>query len=120
MRSRISTAYFIVLLLLSGALGALYYFKAEWTPPDLTLAPDQSKASPRTVFTVTASDRDSDLRSLRVLVHQGSDTVTIIKKDLPAGTREYSEQFSLPKTGIKNAPLILEVTVRDTSWHRFG
>ena len=47
MRSRISTAYFIVLLLLSGALGALYYFKAEWTPPDLTLAPDQSKTSGR-------------------------------------------------------------------------
>lgn len=120
MRSRISTAYFIVLLFLAGALGALYYFKAEWTPPSLTLSPDQSKASPKTVFTVTASDRDSNLRSLRVLVQQGSDTVTIVNKDLPEGTREYSEQFSLPATGIKNAPMTLAVTVRDTSWHRFG
>lgn len=120
MNRRISTVYTVLLLCLFGALGALYYFKAEWTPPELALTPDQPKVGPKTVFSIIAADRDSDLRSLRVVAHQGSDSIEIMNKSLPAGTRQYTEQFSLPKTGIKNAPLTLEIIVRDTSWHRFG
>ena len=104
MNRRISTVYFIFLLLLFGALGALYYFKAEWTPPELVLTPDQSKASPKTIFSIMAADRDSDLRSVRVIAHQGSDTIEIMNKSLPAGTRQYSNSSACPKPESKTRP----------------
>lgn len=120
MKNRISTAFFFVILLLLGALGAMYYVKAEWNPPTLSLTPEQTTASTKTVFTITAADKDSALRSVLVVATQGSNSIEIMNKNLPAGTRELREEFSLPKTGIKNEALTLTVTVKDTSWHRLG
>lgn len=120
MKNRISSAFFLVILLLLGALGAMYYVKAEWNPPTLSLTPEQPTASTRTVFTVTAEDKDSALRSLHVVATQGTSTIDIVNKTLPSGTKRLHEEFSLPKTGLKNAPLTLTVTVKDTSWHRLG
>lgn len=120
MKNPISSAFFLVFLLLLGALGALYYVKAEWTPPTLTLTPEQTTTSTRTVFTVTAADEGSDLRSLQVAVFQGDTAVDIMNKTLPPGTRELREEFTLPKAGLKNELLTLTVTVKDASWHRLG
>ena len=118
--NRISSAFSLVALLLVGALGALYYVKGEWTPPTLTLTPEQSTASAKTVFTITAADKDSDLRSLQVVVTQGGNTVDLVNKTLPEGTKDLREEISLTKAGLKNEPLTLTVTVKDTSWHRLG
>lgn len=120
MKNPISSAFFLVILILLGSLGALYYVKAEWNPPTLALTPEQATASARTVFTVTAADRDSELRSLQIVAVQGTNTVDIVNKTLPPGTRELREEFSLPKAGLRNEPLTLTVTVKDTSWHRLG
>ena len=120
MKNRISSAFFLVILLLLGALGAMYYIKAEWTPPTLALTPEQTTASTKTVFTITAADKDSDLRSLQVVATQGTKSIDIMNTTLPAGTRELREEFSLPKAGLRNEPLTLTITVKDTSWHRLG
>jgi murein DD-endopeptidase MepM/ murein hydrolase activator NlpD len=120
MSSRISSAFFLVFLLLAGALGALYYVKAEWTPPTVSVTPEHPTFSSRTVFTVTAADEGAGLRTLLVTATQNGAPVEIVNKTLPEGTRELSEQFSLPKAGIKNGPLSLSVTVKDASWHRLG
>ena len=120
MSSRISSAFFFVFLLLAGALGALYYIKAEWTPPTVSLTPEQSTVSARTVFTVTASDAGAGLKSLLVTATQNGQTVEIVSKILPEGTPELREEFSLPKAALKNGPLTLAVTVKDASWHRLG
>ena len=118
--NRVSTAYFFILILLFGALGALYYIKAEWTPPVVTVIPDQNIASPKTVFTVSASDQHSELRAVQITAEQGATVLDILSKTLPEGTKELREEFSLPRTGLKNGPLTLTVTVKDTSWHRLG
>jgi murein DD-endopeptidase MepM/ murein hydrolase activator NlpD len=120
MKNRISSAFFLVILLLLGALGAMYYIKAEWTPPTLALTPEQTTASTRTVFTITAADKDSALRSLQVVATQGTNSIDIMSKTLPAGTRELREEFTLPKAGLRNEALTLTITVKDTSWHRLG
>jgi len=120
MSSRISTAFFFVFLLLAGALGALYYVKAEWNPPTLSVAPDQATASAKTVFTVDASDPDSGLASVQVTATQNGAPVDVLTKALPEGTQTIHEEFSLPKAGLKNGPVTLSVTVRDRSWHHFG
>lgn len=119
MNNRISAAYFLILLLLLGACGALYYIKAEWTPPAVTVTPEHAKASGKTVFTITASDRDSALRTLRVIAQQGSSTYDILNKQLPDDIKELREEFHLPRE-IKNGAMTLMVTVTDTSWHRLG
>ncbi|WP_028577455.1 M23 family metallopeptidase [Desulfomicrobium escambiense] len=119
MSSRISYAFFFVFLLLAGALGALYYVKGEWNPPTLSVTPDQSTAGASTVFTVTASDADSGLRLLHVTATQNGNTIDIVKRDLPEGTRDLTETFSLPKN-ISNGAVTLAVTVKDNSWHRLG
>jgi len=120
MKNRISSAFFLVILLLLGALGAMYYIKAEWTPPTLSLTPEQTTASTKTVFTITATDKDSALRSLQVVATQGSNSIDILSKTLPTGTRDLREEFSLPKAGLRNEALTLTITVKDTSWHRLG
>ncbi len=119
MSSRISYAFFFVFLLLAGALGALYYVKGEWNPPTLSVTPDQSTAGASTVFTVTAADADSGLRLLHVTATQNGNTIDIVKKDLPEGTRDLTETFALPK-GVSNGAVTLAVTVKDASWHRLG
>ncbi|KAF5046083.1 Peptidase family M23 [anaerobic digester metagenome] len=119
MSSRISYAFFFVFLLLAGALGALYYVKGEWNPPTLSVTPDQSTAGASIVFTVTASDADSGLRLLHVTATQNGNTIDIVKKDLPEGTRDLTETFSLPKN-VSNGAVTLAVTVKDASWHRLG
>ncbi len=120
MKSSISVAVSLVFLLLAGALGALYYIKAEWTPPTLSLTPEHSKVSARTVFTVTTADQDSALRSLQIVATQGGKSVDLVSKTLPEGMTELREEFSIPRTGLSNGPLTLTITVKDTSWHRFG
>ncbi|NLY41383.1 MAG: M23 family metallopeptidase [Desulfovibrionales bacterium] len=120
MNSRGSVFFFLLFLTLLCGLGALYYVKGEWTPPMLTLTPQQSTVGLKTVFTLTAADTDSDLRRLEVVAHQGSNTVSILSKDIAPQTRDIQEQFSLPAQGLKNEPVTLVATVTDTSWHRFG
>jgi murein DD-endopeptidase MepM/ murein hydrolase activator NlpD len=120
MKSSISTAFALVFLLLACALGGLYYVKAEWTPPTLTLTPEHNKASARTVFTVTAADKDSALRSLQIVATQAGKDVELVNKTLPEGMTDLREEFSIPRTGLTNGPLTLTVTVKDSSWHRFG
>ena len=71
------------------------------------------------MFTVTASDADSGLRLLHVTATQNGNTIDIVKKDLPAGTRDLTETFSLPKN-VSNGAVTLAVTVKDASWHRLG
>ena len=120
MSSRISSAFFLVFLLLAGALGALYYVKAEWTPPTVSVTPEQSTVSAGTVFTVSAADTGAGLRSILVTATQNGQPVEVLNKTLPEGTREQREDFSLPKAGLKNGPVTLTVTVKDASWHRLG
>jgi hypothetical protein len=120
MSSRISSAFFLVFLLLAGALGALYYVKAEWTPPAVSVAPEQSTVSAGTVFTVSAADAGAGLRAILVTATQNGQSVEVVNKALPEGTRELREDFSLPKAGLKNGPVTLTVTVKDASWHRLG
>ncbi|GAB1409104.1 M23 family metallopeptidase [Desulfovibrionales bacterium] len=120
MNSRGSVFFFLLFLATLCGLGGVYYIKGEWTPPVLNLAPNQSVASLKTVFTLTAADIDSDLRSLEVVAYQGSNTVNVLSKEIGPGTKEIQEQFSLPAQGLKNEPFTLVATVTDTSWHRFG
>lgn len=119
MNNRISSAFLIVLLLLFGALGALYYIKAEWTPPKVTMTPEHLKASAKTVFTITAVEEHSSLRRVRILAEQGSSIYEVLNQELPEGMKELQQDFTLP-SNIKNGPLTLTLTVTDTSWHRLG
>lgn len=107
-------------MLLAGGLGWLYSVKAEWTPPVVTVTPDQTNVSAKTIFTVSAHDEHSDLRSIRVIAAQESQHTDILNITLPAGTKDVAEQFMIPKKGLKNGPLRLLITVTDTSWHKFG
>jgi murein DD-endopeptidase MepM/ murein hydrolase activator NlpD len=120
MKSSISAAFSLVFLLLACALGALYYVKAEWTPPTLSLTPEHTRVSAKTIFTVGAADQESGLRSLQIVATQGGKNVDIVSKTLPEGMAELREEFSIPRTGLSNGPLTLTVTVKDASWHRFG
>lgn len=119
MNKRISSAFFVVLLLLFGALGALYYVKAEWTPPVVSLSPQRDIASSKTVFTINAQEEHSNLARIRVWAEQGSQVFDILDRKLPEGLKELQEEFSLPAQ-VKNGPLRLVVIVTDTSWHRLG
>jgi murein DD-endopeptidase MepM/ murein hydrolase activator NlpD len=120
MNNRISTAFIIIIMLLAGALGWLYSVKAEWTAPELSVTPEQPSASARTVFTIMASDADSELKTIRVLAQQEGKTIDILDLTVADGTKELTEQFMIPKDGLRNGPLTLTVAVTDTSWHRFG
>lgn len=120
MNNRISTAFTVVILLLAIAFGGLYYIKGEWTPPTLTVTPSYSRASTKTVFVIEAADKDSNLRTIKVEATQGQNTIPILAEDVPSGVKETRREFSLPKGVVKNGPLTLTVTVRDTSWNRFG
>lgn len=119
MTSRISSAFFIVLLLLFGALGALYYVKAEWTPPIVHLTPEHAQASGKTVFTIKAVEEHSSLRRMRIVAEQGANIFEIVNQELPQGMQELLYDFTLP-ANIKSGPLTLTVIVTDTSWHRLG
>lgn len=116
---RISSAFYVVLIFLFAALGALYYVKAEWVPPQITVTPDHPIASGKTVFTLSAADEHSCLRRVQVLAEQGSTAYEILNKNLPESMKELQEDFTLP-ANIKDGPLTLTVTVTDTSWHRLG
>lgn len=120
MNNRISTVFIIIIMLLAGALGWLYSVKAEWTPPTLTVTPEHSSASAKTVFTITAADADSELRAVRVVAQQEGKTIDILDHAVTDGAKNLTEQFMIPKEGLRSGPLTLTVSVTDTSWHRFG
>lgn len=107
-------------MLLAGALGWLYSVKAEWTPPTLSVTPEQLAVSAKTVFTIKATDEDSNLRTVRVIAQQGDKTFQILDLKVTEEAKELTEQFTIPKEGLGNGPLTLMVSVTDTSWHRFG
>lgn len=120
MNARFSMFLLFLILLFAGALGGFYYYKAEWTPPVLSVTPDQPKASAKTIFSVNASDEGSGLKTLQIFIQQGDASVEVVNKTFTSGTAAIAEQFSVPKTGLKNGPLTLNVVVTDASWHRFG
>lgn len=120
MRNRTTPFFILILILLSSALGGLYFVKGEWHPPILNLTPDQSTASATTVFTLAATDADSDLRTVSVVAQQEGRTIKILDTALASGAKTLTEQFSIPGEGLRDGPLTLTVTVTDTSWHRLG
>lgn len=107
-------------MVLAGALGWLYSVKAEWTAPTLTVTPEHPAVSPKTVFTITTADADSELRTVKVTAQQEGKTIDILDLVVAGGAKELTEQFMIPKEGLRSGPLTLTISVTDGSWHRFG
>ncbi len=108
-----------VLVLAVLAAGAFMVFR-DTTPPTIGIEPDVAHVGLPTEYVVTVDDPGSGLKSVEISAVQGEKNVPILSKQMPQGTRQAKEKFTLPKDQFKDGALSIQVTARDNSLYPFG
>jgi hypothetical protein len=108
----------LLCLALGGAAG--YFFLTDVEKPFVILRPDTPSVSPKREYAVEATDSESGIRALRVIVSQGDKKITVLDKAYSPALPQAVETFTLEGAGLKDGPFDLDITVTDNSISGFG
>lgn len=112
------SAIFAVLVVVV-LLGVGVYFLRDLSGPVLTLVPAAGPVSAKREIILTLSDTGTGLKSLRIDAVQGEQTIPVLAKQYPPGSRQARESFRL-QPGLKEGPFKLQITATDRSPMHFG
>lgn len=112
----------LAILIAAGVYASIVFF--EKSPPVVQLEGDTEYLGKEGTFTVSASDDQSGLQAVRMVIKQKDKEYILYEKGFPrqsyteqAGPASFSEQvqFSIENTGLENGEAELVLTVRDFS-----
>lgn len=110
---------FVLLVLVGLGVGA-YFFTRDMTPPEVTLTPDRPATGSKRVFSVSAKDADSGLKSIRISVLQAQKETPIVQKNYDGAPRAAEEKFTLEQSGLREGQFDIIVVATDKSVFNFG
>lgn len=116
-KSLFSTIFLFAILAGLGAGG--YMLFQDTTGPTLTISPALDRVAPKRDLTLTVTDADSALRSVRITAHQEARSVIVVDQAFAPETSTQNVIFSLNSAGIKDGPFVLEVSATDASYGNF-
>ncbi|MFU2209568.1 M23 family metallopeptidase [Solidesulfovibrio sp. C21] len=119
-----------VFFLLAGALllaplaaagfAGYYLFLKDAHKPEVALLPEADASSLKRLFTVTAADPQSGIRSITVTVTQGQRRNTILRKTYDPPKDKVAERFNLENSELRGGTFELQVAAYDGSYANLG
>jgi len=115
------TSAIIALIILVIVVGLSVFYFLDTSGPAVALSRQPGAVSARVDIGLKLRDKGSGLKTLNVALLQGAKEIPILTKVYPAGIKEAAETFRLPQQpGLKEGPIILQITATDRSVFRFG
>jgi murein DD-endopeptidase MepM/ murein hydrolase activator NlpD len=105
---------FILLLLPIAALTAMWW-AMDRKQPEVVLEPAQQFVSPKTQFSVRASDVHSGIKKIQVTLRQGGRDHILLNQSFDSPLPEFTGSFSFAGLGLGEGPVELEIAARDNS-----
>ncbi len=118
------TFFFSLFFLVLAAALVAGYFVFEFEEPTLTLGKEITTLGSQVEVPLTAEDKKSGLRSIRITLSQGEKSAVLYEKDFPrlgfinkGGVKEFSEKVAIKakEAGFQEGPAELSIAVRDHS-----
>ncbi|MEJ5378076.1 MAG: M23 family metallopeptidase [bacterium] len=105
-------------LLLLVAAAVLLYGKLEGEVPELWLSPDPVAIGKLTKFKLSAEDRRSGLKELKVSLEQGARVVKVLEESFPSGTHQVERvlEISADALQFQEGTALFRAEVKDRSW----
>ena len=116
-----ATNLLLLLILLAGAMGAVwYFFLIDTTPPTLSLEPATQDVAPGTEFVLTVVDPGKGIRSLQIVAAQNGGRTSLLERTFTPPEAQVEERFTLEQAKLKDGPISLQVVASDASISHFG
>ena len=117
---KLTALFFLTLLAVAALGGGGWLLFHDRSKPEVVLEPLTAFVSPSLPMQVRAADADSGIRHMAVSVTTGNQTYTILDKRYDGSPPAVAEQFTLQPFKIPDGDVIIDVTVSDASFARFG
>ncbi len=112
--------YFFAMALILFIVGCAYFLYNDREGPVITLSPEpQSVTSPNVIFKLNATDTQSGLKSVVVLVRRGSQSMELLNTTFTNKESEFNTDFTLERTRLPKGRFTLEVIAKDASYADF-
>lgn len=119
MRSRSFFTVFVTVVALGAGFVGYMLFK-DITPPEITLAPDVKRVYPGQKFTITATDRESSIRSITATIRKNSQIQVLSKNVFTDKSGMQTVEFFLKDTFLRDGAFTLVINAVDGSFAGFG
>ena len=120
MRSPISPVLLIGAIVIALAAGTGYLLFKDTTPPELALVQDTKIITPGQKLAVTASDKDSGIRSITVTIRKNSQMQILTKNTYTDKAGTQTAEFAFKDTFLRDGAFTLIVNATDASFAGFG
>lgn len=115
-----SPALFFGVIVIVLIVGGGYFLFKDTTPPEIALSPATNRVVPGQKFTVTASDADSGIRSVTVIIRKNSQMQVLAKNTYEDRAGKQVAEFALKDTFLRDGAFTLLVNATDASFAGFG
>ncbi|MBN2646097.1 MAG: M23 family metallopeptidase [Desulfuromonadaceae bacterium] len=109
----------LTLFIFIAIAGTLYLYFRDTSGPDIQLTPQAGFLRHDSPLQLQLQDQSSQLKSVQVVLHQGEQQISLLKKDYPEGTTVALEDIILDPL-LQDGPLTIEILARDRAYYHFG
>ena len=105
--------FVLVLLALGGFAG--YLLMDDLEGPVITMTPDTGRIAPGQDIQITAADKNSNIRSIKVSVERNGQRLVVLDRTFTVAQPSQTASFSLKDAGIRDGAFSMEVEAKDTA-----
>lgn len=112
--------YVFFVILICVMAGGTYLLVQDTQGPEISLSPDTNRTSGKQQLTVTATDKESNIKSISVSIRRDSLGKNLFTKTFDVEAKTQSVTFTLAEAQLSDGAFELEVKGTDTSFAGFG
>lgn len=117
--SRSPILLFFAAIFMTMAVGGYFLFQ-DALPPEISLSPEGKQVYPGQKFIVTATDKESAVRSITVSIRKNSQMQVLAKETFAQKAGQQTLEFALKGTFLRDGAFTVIVNATDTSFAGFG
>ena len=112
--------YVFFVVLICALVGGTYLLIQDTQGPDITLSPDTARTSGKQQLTITATDKDSNVKAISVSIRRDNSSRNLFTKTFDNKSNTQSITFTLADAQLTDGAFELEVKGTDSSFAGFG
>jgi murein DD-endopeptidase MepM/ murein hydrolase activator NlpD len=109
-----------LLLIIVGLISAGVFYFRDTKQPQISLTPGSGPISKKSKIMLALNDEGMGLKNIQVTVIQGTDRMSLIKRDFPAQTSVTDIEIDLSTLKLKQGGIQIEVLANDHSIYHLG
>ena len=112
--------YVFFVILICVMAGGTYLLVQDTQGPEISLSPETNRTSGKQELTITAADKESDIKSISVGIRRDNAVKPLFTKTFDTEAQSQSVTFTLAEAQLSDGAFELEVKGTDTSFAGFG